>query len=205
MSDFVHVESGLKVRLEGPGATLEHSGDISVRDEEGTLYNTNFSRDSVVFLSNLRPGRYYLFIDGICHDQVWAPRWFGGGASFASAAPIDLVPGEMLTVTLDLEEGGRLDGGVLAPPGLDDVVQGYQLFDSAGEKICYSRSWPGGGMHYSGLPDGAYLMAAVIGYSGPWYYPGTWDEDLARPVVILDNSQATIEWNLPGIIPEAVR
>jgi hypothetical protein len=178
---------------------------VLVRSEAGQDIETEYHGDNPLHLSNLRPGRYFLFLDGVCHDETWAPTWFGGNEDFDSAVAIELGVEEMKTIVMDLKEGGRIEGGVRTPLGFGNLVTGYRLYDEAGETICNPWIWNDEEMLFTGLPDGTFLVAAEITNSSRWYYPGTWDPDLAKPVTITDYDHVVVEWDLPGIIPEVVR
>ena len=205
ITDLVHAESGLTVQITGPEVSSRIHLDAVVRSESGQEFKTDYYGENILYISNLRPERYFLFLSGICREQTWAPAWYGGNENFDSAVAIELGVGERKIITLDLREGGRIEGGIRFPIGFGDLVTGYRLYGDTGESICNPWTWSDDEMLFTGLPNGDFLVAAVITDSSPWFYPGTWDPDLAEPVTITDYGRVVVEWDLPGIIPEVVR
>ena len=120
----------------------------------------------------------------------------------ADAIPNDLVEGEIQHLVMNLVEGNRIEGEVLAWDGVppDRLICG--LFGSEGGPIC-SDSYPwrhfdGGLFSFAGLPNGEYFLAAQAYQYDSWWYPGTGNFEEATPIVIENNVSVTdLSWFLP--------
>jgi len=196
------VESGLRVQLDGPGDLAFHEPTITVRDEAGREYFPETYDENPISICNLSPGRYYLHVDGYCRDEVWAPQWYGGSETFEGAVPIDLAEGEFRPITLDLIEGGRIEGNVLRADGTRPRWAEYSLFDATGEPRCEGwtqwREFDEGRYRFRGLADGEYYPAVRVANNEVWWYPGTFDFAEAQPVSIANHAPVTdVDWRLP--------
>ncbi len=199
LTDISLVESGILLQLEGPGIQLNHDTEILLRDESGRTFTTPHQGAGPFLICNLMPGSYYLHVSGFCDGETWAPQWFGGG-DLSSAVPIDLMEGELREITMALEEGGRIEGQLLDPDSQPITDAYYQIQDESGEVLCRNWwSWMGGSMHFSGLPDGTFFVAAGVQGYAPYYYPGTTNFAEATPLVIADHIAVTdLQWTLPA-------
>lgn len=196
------VGSGIQVQLDGPGELAFYAPTITVRDENGREQHPELYSDNPFWVCNLAPGRHYLKVEGFCNDERYATQWFGGGASLESAAPIDLAAGELRSITMVLQEGGRISGTLLRADGTTPYTVDFGLFDAEGTPLCdrYDQ-WRGfdeGQYHFRGLADGAYHLAVQLMYDEPWWYPGTLDFDQAEAIVIENLEPVTeLDWKLP--------
>ncbi len=195
------VESGIEVVLRGPGDLLYHDADVTVRSETGAeiVVRGHGSFDPIP-VCNLPPGRHYLHVDGGCRGQAWAPRWYGGDGSPAQAAPIELAPGELRTVVVDLFEGGRIAGRVLTADG--ELAGSVRLTLHLAEDVefcAYPVYTENGRFDFGGLLDGRYYLAVAGGHQCTWWYPGTWLFAEAVPIEIADLGSVTgLVWRLPA-------
>jgi hypothetical protein len=202
ITDVAMVESGFRVRLDGPGDLAFHRPTVLVRDESGNEYHPDVFPDNPFSVCNLRPGRYYLHLDGHCNDQIWAAQWYGGTERMEDAIPIDLGEGEYRHLVMELVEGGRIEGGVLTSDGQPPEKASCRIFDFEGEPLCSGwgqwRVFEEGLFSFTGLTDGEYFLAARTVNYEPWWYPGTADFAEATPITITDHATVTgISWSLP--------
>lgn len=196
------VESGIRLQLDGPGDRSFHQPDVTLRSESGMELDAGTSFGSPVWINNLPAGRYYLHVDGFCEDEPWASQWYGGSESFAGAVPIDLAEGALVSVLMDLVEGGRVSGTLLRADGTTPSRVDFGLHDAEGGVLCGGydqwRGFDNGAFRFQGLADGAYYLAAQLKYDEPWWYPGTLNFDEAEPIVIENHAAVTgLDWRLP--------
>jgi hypothetical protein len=195
-------DSGMHVRLQGPGDQVSFQPSVLLRDENGHERTFIPGFRETFDLYNLDAGRYYLQISGNCESESWAPQWYGGAEDFAGAVPIDLLAGERRDLVFDLVTGGRIEGGILVPAGGLNPVRYYALHKPDGDTVCDYGEWSDGRMHFQGLPDGSFYVTAGIAFEMDWFYPGTWDIAEAVPITITDHGTVTdIVWPLPDIVP----
>ena len=196
------VECGFQVRLDGPGNLAYHEPSVTLFDEAGNQYTPNVYNENPFSISNLRPGRYFLHLDGYCDNQIWAPQWYEGAEMMADATPIDLVEGEFQLIAMTLVEGDHIEGEILTPDSErpDNVQCG--LFDFDGESLCRDwnswRRFDDGLFDFKGLPNGEYFLAARTDRFAYWWYPGTENFDEATPIIIENHESVTgLSWFLP--------
>jgi len=193
------VESGLGIWLDGPGDLTAHEATASLFDEDGSECWTGNIYNNPAHLCNLRPGRYFLQLDGNCYEQIWVQQWFDGVDSLADATPIELGEGELRRLTMSLVEGGRIEGRVTTAGGPLPWSLDCGLFTDGGEPVCGDwrqwRSCPDGIFVFAGLSDGEYYLAAEKSSSAPWWYPGTYDFEEACAITIADHG---ISWDVPS-------
>jgi hypothetical protein len=207
ITDASTVVSGLQVFLEGPGNLTTHVASYVLRDEQSNQIKLNERWDEPVVFGILRPGRYFIHVNGYCHRQTWAAQWYDGAETADAATPIDLVEGELRDVTLHLVDGGRISGGVLTATGERPVGVYGRIYDSAGEPLCeYGQVWAAGIFDLVGLPDGDYYLSASMDPDdNPWWYPGTFDFQSAVAIPIVGHSAVGgITWSLPPSTAKAV-
>lgn len=196
------VESGFQVRLDGPGNLAFHRPTVTVFDEAGNEHKPEVHQDNPFPVGNLRPGRYYLHVDGFCNGEIWTPQWYGGAETMADAIPIDLVEGESQHLVMNLVEGDRIEGEILTWDGLRPDRFNCGLYGSDGEPLC-SDNYPwqrfeNGIFHFSGLPNGEYFLATQAYLHDFWWYPGTGNFEEAIPIVIENHVSVTgLSWLLP--------
>ncbi len=202
ITEVALVESGLSVQLDGPGDLAFHEPTITVRDEAGREFFPETYDENPLSICNLSPGRYFLHVDGYCRDEVWARQWYGGSETFEGAVPIDLAEGEFRPITLDLVEGGRIEGNVLRSDGTRPRWAEYSLYDATGEPLCEGwtqwRDFDEGRFRFRGLANGEYFLAVRVAYDEVWWYPGTFDFAEALPISIENHAPVTdVDWRLP--------
>ncbi len=193
------VESGLDIRLQGPGDWLVQEAEIVVHDDVGAYLGTVPAYGGRRLLSNLSPGRYYVQVDGACPDEVWSPQWFDGAASEATATPIDLSTGELRRLDIALAAGGRIAGDLrTAAGGIPGPVE-CLLRDVGGTTACLgAMPLAGTRFEFGGLADGDYLLAAMATPGAAWWYPGTSDIAQATTITVTDHAAVTgLSWRLP--------
>ncbi len=198
-TDISVVESGIAVQLEMPGDLIGVRPAFKIRDENDLEVWMNPTGNNPYYFFNFRPERYFVYVEGYCDNQIWAPQWYGDAEDFESAEPIDLVAGELREISINLVEGGRIEGEIRDSDGRVPSGARYQVYDLEGDPLCnYWKHWMGDRMLFSGLPDGTYLVAARDLGNEPWYYPGTIDFSEATQIVI-ENHQtvAGLVWALP--------
>ncbi|MFH1841569.1 MAG: hypothetical protein ABIF77_00040 [bacterium] len=208
ITDVEVVESGLLVSLEGPGNLTVHECTILIRDELGREIALQPYSQGAYTICNLQPKRYYLQVDGRCHDQIWIPQWYDGAATLAEATPIDLGEAELKHLVITLEEGGRIEGRVLEVDGRPPNYVTCSIFDATGEPLCaYRQQWHDvydGYFRFAGLVDGDYYLAARDYVHDLWWYPGTLLFSEATPVTIQYLATVTgISWFIPPFDQEA--
>ena len=196
------VESGIKVTLDGPGDLAFHWPEITIRAASGEEIYPDLNWENPFTISNLRQGRYYLFLEGYCENAVWAPQWYGGTESFDGAITIDLAEGALNQITMELVQGGRIDGNLLRADGTRPRNIQYGLFDPAGDPICsrYNqwRVFDEGIFRFQGLANGDYYLGVLIGVDEIWWYPGTLEFAAATPLTIENHADLTdMNWLLP--------
>ncbi len=201
------VENGLTLHLSGPGPMFIYNPDWILRSDDGREYELSGYPSSGTQVRNLPDGRYYLQVTGTCNGQTWAPQWYGGAEDFEEAMPIDLVGGQLDDLTLNLVEGGRIEGGLRDADGgpIDEVS--YRLLNLDGTYVCNSwDSWFGPDIHYTGLANGKYLIAALDDAVGVWFYPGTGNIEEAGVIEISGfGAVEDVVWNLPATRREEIR
>ncbi len=196
------VESGIKVYLDGPGNLTLHRPVVTIRAASGEEFHPDSNFDNPFVISNLRSGRYYLYVEGYCENAIWASQWYGGAESFDGAVAIDLAEGELRQITMELVRGGRIEGNLLRSDGTRPRYVNYGLFDPAGEPECPGsyqwRSFDQGIFSFQGLGDGDYFLAVQTGGDEIWWYPGTRLFSEATPLAIENHTDLTeINWVLP--------
>ena len=137
VTDAVLVECGLEVSLSGPGALTYHRPTAIVWDDAGVSYSPDLYSENPFHVCNLRPGRYFLHVSGTCDGQTWAAQWYDGTESADEAQAIELLPGQLRQITMELVQGGGLAGTVFMPDG--EPVTGYvrcAVFDRNGGPLC---------------------------------------------------------------------
>jgi len=202
------VESGLLIGLNGPATTGDYDFMVVVRDAEGEVHRTNYSSEGPYYLGNLRPGRYFVQVSGICERQSWAAQWYGDSATLADAVPVDLGPGEYRYLEFDLEAGGRIAGQVLMPDLTAPEAVDVGVFDHQGDPFCENwrqfQRFEGGVFSFPGLPEGQYYLGVDRYFDTPWWYPGTFGLTEAEPLSLAaHDSLGGVTWTLPGPSPEA--
>jgi hypothetical protein len=193
------------VWLNGPGDLIVRQADLIVRDQDGRDITTWTSNGNRRFFGNLRPGRYYVLVDGRCRNQLWAPQWFGGTEDAAMATPIDLVAGELRRIEMALVTGGRIAGELLTAAGERPDRTYCRLSDADGVPLCAANlTLTDGFFDYTGLPDGVYHLAVPQSGGVMWWYPGTTDFAQATGLTISGHAVVTdLTWRLPGADREA--
>jgi hypothetical protein len=193
------VESGLDVRLLGPGDWLVQRADIVVRDAGGQDLRTVTAFSARKVLGNLPAGRYYVEIGGACPEEIWAPQWYDGAATAAVATPIDLATGELRRLDITLATGGSIAGELRTAAGGIPALAYCRLSDANGASACRGdiRLF-GAHFEFVGLPDGDYLLCATVPPGAWWWYPGTSDHTQATAITVTGHAAVTgLSWRLP--------
>jgi hypothetical protein len=205
IEDIEHVSGGFLIHLVPPeGVEVDHY-TLRLYDQDGTGLYSYGSHDNPHAVCNLEPGAYTFQAEGRCDGGAWASRWSGGAEAAAEAIPLEVGPGELREVTLELVAGGRIECVVHqgdTPP--DDPIR-VRLFTEEDEELC--MPWENAvagedGVHrIIGLSDGTYRLAVnVQGLSSRWWYPGTFLLEEAATLVIEDHGTlADIAWTLPPV------
>ncbi|MEN8007285.1 MAG: hypothetical protein ABFS42_09745 [Candidatus Krumholzibacteriota bacterium] len=196
------IESGIKVLLDGPGDLVSHHPEITVRSASGEEFHPRGFGNNPFAVTNLRPGRYFLFVDGYCGDEIWAHQWYGGSETFAGATPIDLAEGELGRIVMTLERGGRIEGNLLRSDGTRPLTIRFGLFDPTGEPACSGwgqwREFDEGRFEFQGLADGDHYLGVQTWGDDIWWYPGTGEFTEAVPLTIENHADlADVDWVLP--------
>ena len=106
-----------------------------------------------------------------------------------------------MEVTVQLVEGGRIEGRVLKASGKPvfgaDLVlrttDGAYEDRSAGESF-----YPDGSFAILGIADGTYVVGVRLDWQRNYWFPGTYDPELAEPIEIEDAGSVTdIVWETP--------
>ena len=198
-------ESGIICRLEGPSVTPETYARVKVMDAGGTVVADKYHMTGdVITISGLRAGVWFLRVEPADGGTLWAPQWFDQKPSLAAASPLVLTSeGEVTTVTVRVQEGGRISGEVRTRAGqpVERVIV-LAPADGSVEPRGVASSDPGSGeFTVVGLEDGDYRIGAGR-YDGstaqPWWYPGASDPDSAQVVSIRNHEEVTgLKWRLP--------
>jgi len=195
------LESGILCHLDWPDRDTQYLANLLLVDAQGhEIHGGTGSPSGGVGINALAPGRYFLRLEHVCGVR-WAPSWYNGAESLADATPIDVAgTGELVEITMPLQEGGRINGTILPHSGGTLGDHTVALCDTMGNQICrsYAGDASSGAFHFQGLDNGDY-KAAVEGALGLlWWYPGTADPDSAGTITIADHAAVSgIEWRLP--------
>jgi hypothetical protein len=188
----------LEVWLEGPGFLTEHRGEVVLRKESGLVSYGSFYRADPLWLFTLGSGRHYLQVNGQCHDQVWAPQWYGGAAELDEAIPIDLVAGELRRLDFQLQMGAQISGEVLRHDGQRPASVRCRIYTDEDSPVCYYDYFDHGIFSITGLGDGEYYLACREDHYALWWHPGTYYFSEATPITITDLvSVDDVVWHLP--------
>ena len=197
------VESGIQIRLDGPGDLVYHRPSLTIRDESGRNYNPYSNSNNPFSVCNLRAGRYYVQVEGYCEDKIWARQWYGGVESLEGAIPIDLAEGELRQIVMELELGGSIEGNLFRADGSRPYYIEFGLFDAGGEPQCTAwwqqwRRFDEGFFRFQGLENGDHYRGVKTTGDEMWWYPGTREFTEAIPVVIVNHEAVTdVNWVLP--------
>jgi hypothetical protein len=98
------VESGIACHMEWPEASASYSARCQLYDQVGAPLPIGWTEEgNTIFLSNLRPGTYFLHFELHRGSQFWHSQWYDGAESLAAATPITIsVPGEVVQITAHL-------------------------------------------------------------------------------------------------------
>jgi hypothetical protein len=205
ISDVSLVGSGISCTVRGPDLGPIGGTDFYLYDDNGSRVNTAEGSVHSInprYFCNLRPGSYSLFVEHGRWRNPWAPQWYDQAASFSEATPIVIEEaGELVEVTVQLVEGGRIEGRVLKASGKPvfgaDLVlrttDGAYEDRSAGESF-----YPDGSFAILGIADGTYVVGVRLHWQRNYWFPGTYDPDLAEPIEIEDAGSVTdIVWETP--------
>ena len=196
------VGSGIQLQFEGPGDMIYHSPSITVTDVSGREFQPYSYSGSPYSICNLRPGRYFLKVEGFCQQEVWAPQWYGGSESESGALAMDLAEGELQSIVMNLVKGGSIGGTLLRADGTVPLAVQFGLFDADKEDMCTGwRQWQQfveGVFRFQGLANGEHFLAVLANYGKVWWYPGTYDATEATPLLIENHGDLTeVDWRLP--------
>lgn len=198
LTGITHIESGISCQL-----VAHDQIDISVVSallvsDSGKAYRPDEFWDQEIAISNLLPGRYYLYVYGYCREQTWAAQWYDGASDMASATVIELGENERAQLSMALRSGGRIEGHLTRHNGRETNFARIYLFSGSGELLCDSGTYTANSyFRISGLGDGGYLIAAEDDYEELWWYPGTTDIDSATVISISEyNTVSDIDWSL---------
>lgn len=200
ITDVTLVESGIGIRLEGPGDLLYYRTSVVVRNEAGEEFRPYSTSANPLAVCNLRPGRYYVHLDGRCDHQIWAPQWYGGADRWEDATPVDLGVGELRQIVVDLVEGGRIAGDLLTADGSRPEYSSILLLDADDEPVCEygTTTIHDGAFDFPGLGDGDYRLAVSDYPHDLWWWPGTYDPEAAEPITIVGQAAVSgLRWSLP--------
>lgn len=196
--------AGFQLVLEGPGNFISHELYVLLLDEAGRTVTESQYYGNPVSICSLRPGRYFLKVDGYCQQQTWAPQWYSGATMQGDAVPIVLEAGEFRQLEMQLVTAGRISGEMRAADGSLAPIDNLGLFDAEGDDLCNDyrnfRDFQDGRFTFGGLADGPYFMGLKQwsnGYS-VWWYPGTWEFSEATPLVIEGGAEVSgLTWPMP--------
>jgi len=196
------IESGIRILLDGPGDLVYHRPSVIIRDDSGWEFHPYTYSDNPFSICNLKPGRYYVQVEGYCDDEVWARQWYGGAESQAGATPIDLAEGELHQIVMELVQGGRIEGNLVREDGSQPYAIEFSLFDAGGEPLCsgYSpwRYFDKGEFKFQGLVNGDHFLGVRTAGDKIWWYPGTWEFTAASPLSIVNHEAIIdVDWVLP--------
>ncbi len=199
ITDVSLVESGIGISLEGPGDLINYWTTVVVRNEAGEEFPSYSTSDNPITVCNLRPGRYYVHLDGSCHHQIWEPQWYGGADRLEDATPVDLGVGELRQIVVDLVQGGRISGDLLTADGLRPSYSSVWLMNADDEPVCdYAMSISDGVFDFPGLVDGDYRLAVSEYPHDLWWWPGTYDPEAAATITVAGHAAVTgLRWLLP--------
>ena len=205
-------ECGLRVRFDDPGPGCDRWLYIDFVDavtggiHESWLLSTagDYAQNGLV-----PAGSWNLRVRPVQPGQVcWLEQWYDRAATPDEAAVVTLAGGEVASLTLHLEEGGRVLGRVL---GWSEWSRICLLVTPADRDTCWAEDlrldWQGGRFVIEGLPDGAYKIAAgpdlhscrIPLPAGNVWYGGTASWDSAAVVTIAGHG--TVE-GIEIVLPE---
>jgi hypothetical protein len=199
-------DSGILCRLEGDGLGPETNARFKLFDEHGTIVaDRSHMGGDLAPIAGLKEGVYFLRVERADNTATWAPQWFDRKPSLAEASPITLTGwGEVATVTVRLQEGGRIRGDVRDRSGapVQAIIVAVPLDGPDGARVFASSNRSTGEFTLEGLADGEYRIGAARDYNNLqtplWWYPGTSDPDSAGVITIRDLGEVTgLSWRLP--------
>lgn len=199
-------DSGILCRLEGDGLGPETIARFKLFDEHGTIVaDRHHMGGDLAAIVGLKDGVYFLRVEHVNGGSTWAPQWFDRKPSLAEASPITLTgQGEMVTVTVRLQEGGRIRGQIRDRSGalVQATIVSVPLDGPDGARAFASSDPSTGEFTVAGLEDGEYRIGVARYYNNPqtplWWYPGTSDPSSARVISIQDHGEvAGLNWRLP--------
>jgi hypothetical protein len=205
ISDVSVVESGIACTVRGPDLRHVRDADCYLYDAAGVPVNTASGSPCSYnprYFCNLRTGSYFLFVDHDTRQDTWAPQWYDQAAPFAEATPILIQEaGEVVEITVQLVEGGRILGRVLKASGKPAIGALVVLRTTDGEyedRWAAESNYPDGNFAILGVADGTYVVGVRLDWERSYWFPGTYDPALAEPIQIEDAGTVTeIVWETP--------
>lgn len=183
ISDFDVIESGIRVDIvESIGADRVLAA-CDLMDRYGHfVVRSLFTRDDGdIHIPNLTTGTYYLYVNPYGWASVFLPQWHDREDSPDTATPIHVAQdGDVIDLTITLEEGGKIRGNVVGPLGEPvpspalEITSAHSRHENPHRiKDVFADGW----FQIRGLPDGDFKVAAAAqGYEVAWYpQAAEWD------------------------------
>jgi hypothetical protein len=204
ISGVSFVESGILCRLEGLAPGAPPDCNLRLLDEAGaTVLERRSYDDNPIPIPNLETGTYRLRISPLHASQTWVAQWYDRQDSPERATPIVIATeGEVVPITVLLEEGGRITGRVLRADGTPYVYDRLRVCDAADPQREMAPNVVRDGEDPAAfsvlqLRTGDYRIGAVLEPDRVCWYPGTELWDQAGVIHVVQGSEtAGIEWRL---------
>ncbi len=195
---------GISVRFVGPGDLVPAYHGLVLRREDGSELDLGRRYENPVVVPNLPPGSYRLYTAGTCDGDPWQSQWYPAVADSGDAVPVVVEAGSMNSVDMRLAAGGSIAGTFAGENASHWFTHAVTLQDADGRDLCGGSVYMYyGAFSFGGLPDGAYRLSLAWS-GGRYWYPGTFDQAQATPLVISGGNAITgLVWMNPSKSAEA--
>ena len=206
------IESGILLRVAGPGSLLAAAVEVELFDSLGVRLSSvgggnGWSSSNRFAFANLVPGSYsFRFFHGSYdHPSGWSDCWHEGAKDQAHATPVRIRErGELVVVETRLPLAATVRGQVQTarPQDFENLFATlWKEGDTTRDVGSHAVNPPTDPFEFSGMAMGRYRLAVEMYRGGRWdrwWYPGTWNPNEAQTIEIHDFGQVEdVTWNLP--------